>query len=182
MKRKNTRGSWGHWLLGAMAMTAVAACDAEDDAGAPTDTPRNDVEYIDALVPHHRAVIMMADEVIQRGESPEVRAMAQQMKAEQAAEIERMERLRAGLTSTEPPPETMSDPHMTADLAAMRKLDGSALDERFLRDMIPHHAGAVVLSHRALPNLRTSELRELAETTYTKQTREMNEMLDVLER
>lgn len=182
MQRSKTRSFWRQSLLAAVVTLVSIACDS--DEAAPMEcplAPRSDVEYIDALVPHHRMAISMADEVLERGDSLAVREMAQRIKDDQLEEIVLMEGLRSKLTETEAPPAEM-DPHMMADLEAMQRLEGPELDERFLNDMIPHHAGAVELSHRALPNLDSPELRMLAETTIAKQTREMNEMLDALER
>lgn len=48
--------------------------------------------------------------------------------------------------------------------------------------MIPHHAGAVSLSHRALDQLAEPELIEMARMTIVVQTRVMNEMLDMVGR
>ena len=74
------------------------------------------------------------------------------------------------------------DPYGNSDLDQMMTLSGSALDGAFLDNMISHHASAVTLSHRALPNLSRADLRALADKTIVDQTREMNEMLDMRER
>jgi len=104
----------------------------------------------------------------------------------QLAEIDTLQRIRADLTGDEPSEADLEsdeeDPHMTSDLGNMQDMAGSELDRAFLWEMIPHHGGAVVVSHRALPNLENAELRDLAETTIAAQTREMNAMLDMIEK
>ena len=176
----------GVWLLGMAMATASLGCDSSSDAegNTPPPIPSDDVEYIDFLVPHHQDAIRMADEEIERGASEEVVSMARDMKEVQLAEIETLERIRADLTgdpTSGADLESQEDPHMTSDLGRMEDMAGSELDRAFLWEMIPHHGGAVIVSHRALPNLEDAELRDLAETTISAQTREMNAMLDMLE-
>ncbi|WP_434424115.1 DUF305 domain-containing protein [Nannocystis pusilla] len=76
-----------------LALGAFTACDAVDGQSAP-EMPRSDLEFIDAMVPHHRAAVDMAGIELERGESPEVRMMAQQMKDAQEGEITKMQVIR----------------------------------------------------------------------------------------
>ena len=172
-----------HGLLLVAALAGAAACDSAGDADAqrdPPPIPEDDVAFIDHLVPHHATAIMMADEVLERGSDAEVRAMAAMMKTAQQEEIDLMLSKRSAITGRQTTP-TMDDPHADGDMAEMSGLSGLELDRTFLRDMIPHHAGAVSTAHRALPNLADAELRALAESTVKNQTREAAKMLDKLE-
>ena len=74
----------------------------------------------------------------------------------------------------------MRDPHVQRDIDELNASSGADTDILFLENMIPHHAGAVSLSHRALDNLSDPQLIEIANNTIVMQTREMNEMLDML--
>lgn len=141
--------------------------------------PANDVEYIDALVPHHEAALMMADEALERGADERVRTMAGDMKAAQMAEIEILRVTRDELEGSRETP-TPDDPHMDRDMLLLAGLSDGALDIAFLEHMIPHHAGAVMMSHQALPNLERPELIDMATMTIKVQTVEMNEMLEML--
>ena len=154
--------------------------DAEEGRRDPPSIPEDDVAYIDELVPHHAMAISMADEVLARGSDPAVRAMAEMMKQTQQREIDTMLSVRASLTGDDDMP-TMIDPHNDADMAQLSSLQGIELDRAFLRNMVPHHAGAVVTSHRALPNLRQDELRGLAESTVAAQIKEAAAMQAKLE-
>lgn len=122
----------------------------------------------------------MAEHAIARGSDPEVRAMAQTMKDHQRQEIDELLAIRAGLSPSFQQ-RLVIDPHGEADDEEMRRASGPALDTMFLEDMIPHHAGAVSMSHRALDNLTVPKLEDIARMTISKQTREMNELLDMLE-
>lgn len=171
--------------LSSILLVALVACDDNDRSDAesvgPLPIPDSDTDYIDNLVPHHQEAIEMADVEIAKGTRPDVRDMAQQMKTVQAQEIEEMQRIRARVAGSERV-DPMRDPHASQDLARLQAATGAQVDTLFLENMIPHHAGAVSLSHRALENLSDPELRDLAETSIVAQAREMNEMLDMLGR
>lgn len=164
------------WLL---ATSLVAACSEPGDAIPPPFTPANDVQFIDGMIPHHQGAVMMADHILERGQSSELKAMAQRMKTSQNQEIERMRAARQALTgSGDTPP--MNDPHMIADMMRMMQLSGDTLDRAFLQDMIPHHAGALIMSHRALPNLQRPDMQELANQILDSQAREIGELNKML--
>ncbi len=169
-------------LLTLASSFALIACtnDTAPDSREPPSIPEDDVAYVDELVPHHEMATRMADEVIARGANGDVRAMAERMKAAQQEEIAILLSAREAVEGQRAVP-PMVDPHMDADMAELRSLSGLELDRAFLRHMIPHHAGAVVTSHRAMPNLQRDDLRALAQMTVEMQTREAAEMLDKLE-
>lgn len=163
----------------ALATSLAAACSGEGGAVPPPFTPADDVQFIDGMVPHHEGAVMMADLILQRGQRSDLRSMAEQMKSSQSQEIEQMRGARQALTgSRDTPP--MSDPHMLADMMHMMQLSGAALDQMFLEDMIPHHAGAITMSHRALPNLQRGDMQTLARHIIDSQAREIGELNKML--
>ena len=50
----------------------------------------------------------------------------------------------------------------------------------FLADMIPHHAGAIEMAHRALPNLKRADLQAMAMNIVSSQAKEIGELQDML--
>jgi uncharacterized protein (DUF305 family) len=74
-----------------------------------------------------------------------------------------------------PPP----DNHMRGDMTALRNAAGAAVDQTFLEDMIPHHAGALSLAHRARPFLRRPTLKDLAVNIENAQAAEIGEMQEL---
>lgn len=137
--------------------------------------PRSDVELIDTLVPHHRAAVEMADMELERGQDAEVKAMAEKMKADQSEEIETLLRIRDELTGCTNVT-SFPDPHMRRDMKMMMETSGAELDRMFVDDMIPHHAGALVFTHNALPNLKNAELQALARMIIDAQSMEIGDM------
>ncbi|MBN9523421.1 DUF305 domain-containing protein [bacterium] len=145
----------------------------------PPYTPRTDADFIEALVPHHLDALEMARVEVERGTRPEVRAIAEGMIADQTREIALMIAEYRDLTgrSRVPPPPT--DRHMRNDMALLDRATGAAVDAVFLEQMIPHHAGALVLAHRALPYLRRQALRDLAQNVQNAQAAEIGEMQEL---
>jgi uncharacterized protein (DUF305 family) len=144
------------------------------DARSP-HVPRSDVELIDTLVPHHEMAIEMADMELAHGENPEVRAMAENMKADQMSEIAELLQIReelTGCTNVRP----FRDPHMEQDMEEMADYRGLQMDVAFLAHMIPHHAGAVQFTHNALWHVSHPELEDLARGVIDAQSREIGEM------
>lgn len=151
------------------------------DSVSPPPIPASDRDYIDNLVPHHEMALQMADAEIANGADSNVKAMAQRMKEAQQEEISMLRAIRERVAGSDTIA-AIRDPHVNADIADLQLTTGSAADVMFLENMIPHHAGAVSLSHRALDNLSDAELIDMANKTIVVQTREMNEMLDMLGR
>lgn len=169
----------------ASTMVVAIGCNSEDDGDvesvSPPPIPASDVDYIDNLVPHHEMALQMADAVIARGSDAAVKDMAEEMKAMQAEEIATLREIRERVAGNNRIAR-IGDPHASLDVERIEAAAGPAADVAFLENMIPHHAGAVSLSHRALDQLSDPELIEMAQMTIVMQTREMNEMLDMLGR
>lgn len=140
--------------------------------------PSEDVRWIDMIVPHHQLATRMADQVLERGSRPEVRELAGRMKEAQEMEIAQLKRIREEVTgSPETPPP--GDPHGLRDVEFLKTLSGKALDEAFLRHMIPHHSQGVVDTHERLPGLHRRDTQILAVLVLDDQTREIREMEDM---
>ncbi len=170
-------------MLATLALALFSnACGSDDSSAesvAPPPIPRSDVDLIDNLVPHHAMAIEMANIEIAKGTRDDVKQMAMMMKATQQDEIARMEQIRMRVDGSGEVP-SMDDPHGETDMAELDAATGADVDTMFLENMIPHHAGAVSVAHRALDNLSDAELRDMAQNTIVMQTREMNKMLDML--
>jgi uncharacterized protein (DUF305 family) len=164
--------------LACSMLLAACAADSSSKAPPPPAIPQNDVAFIDGMVPHHQMAIDMANEEVARGASGDVKMMAQAMIDKQQQEIDLLEGIRQDLTGSRAIAR-VNDEHTMADITELQSLAGTDLDVAFLQNMIPHHANAVVMSHRAIPNLTRSDLVDFAHSTIDDQTEEMAEMLDM---
>lgn len=160
----------------ALALWAFAGCNADQEAPY---IPGDDLAYIDMMIPHHQEALMMADQLIARGERADLKAMAARMKTDQQKEIDQMLAVRAELGQSGAPA-APEDSHREMDMDALAEASGATLDRRFADDMMAHHAGALTASHRALPNLERAVLRELAMMMIDMQAREIGELREMM--
>ena len=176
-------------LLAALAaLTLVAGCGGSNDNGnkggssntvnrtTPPFIPVGDVQYIDAIVPHHRLAVEMAQTELDKGTRADVKALAQTIKDMQTQEIALLTSARQALTGSATVPTPPKDPHMEGDMAAMMAATGAQVDVLFLDNMIPHHAAGISLAHRALPSLVRADVKGNAESVFSNQAQEIGEM------
>jgi uncharacterized protein (DUF305 family) len=171
-------------LFALAAALALAGCGNGDNNNSNTRnatvTPfiaANDVQYIDAIVPHHRHALEMADMELGKGTRADVKVLAQRIKDAQTAEIALLTSARQALTGSATVPTPPTDPHMESDMQMMEQMAaGAQVDQHFLENMIPHHAEGISIAHRALPNLTRQDMKDNANKVITEQAKEIGEM------
>lgn len=171
----------GRLILALLLLPTVALANDRRSGNTtpPPYTPRNDVDFIEALVPHHQDALEMARIEVERGTRPEVKSMAQAMIDQQTQEIALMTSEYQALTGRKRVPPPPTDRHMQNDMRRLERASEAEVDAVFLDEMIPHHAGALVLAHRALPYLRRPALRDLAQNVTNAQAIEIGEMQEL---
>lgn len=142
----------------------------------PPFIAQSDVEYIDAIVPHHEMALHMAEMEIAKGTRADVKALATRIRDAQTAEIATLKEARRQLTGQAEIPPPPTDPHMERDMNLMMSATGAEVDMMFLDDMIPHHAEGISIAHRALPSLDRTDVRQNAEDVISTQAAEIGEM------
>lgn len=200
--RHRTRARAGRILLSLIAAATVAvavtACGgAEDeapeaadvqagtDAQADADANAADVMFVQMMIPHHEQAVVMADDALDISEDPDLRALAEQIRAAQQPEIEQMQ----GWLDEWGVPEMMDGDmagHMghggmdgmmsEEDLDELRQLTGSEFDDAWTRMMIEHHEGALDMAQDVREDGRSPEVRELADEIITAQQAEIELM------
>lgn len=140
----------------------------------------DDLTFIDFFVPHHRMAIDMAELAIALG-GAEVKQMATMMRDAQTQEVEAMLAVRLEIAGSDAVPAPPHDVMMMAEMERMKELSGAAFDQRFLEEMIPHHAAGIPTAHRARPHLENPTLDQLAADIFNAQAREVGEMETLLE-
>ena len=118
----------------------------------------------------------MAEEVIARGLSAQVRALATTIREQQLAETATMSRVRNEVAGNAQPSAAPPDKHMNSAMERMMSSSGAALDAMFLGEMIPHHAAALPTAHRAKPHVNRPELAQIADDLYKSHARQLGLM------
>lgn len=183
---------------------AVAGCGGDDRPTNETRTAANGDEFNDAdvafatgMIPHHAQALSMVDLTLERELDPEVRQLAEDIRAAQAPEIEQMT---GWLTAwDEPVPETLRD-HTNAHGDGQMEMDSrmpgmmsqeemseleNAPDAEFqtmwLEMMTEHHQGAIEMARAEQSEGAFKPAVELAETIESAQRAEIDLMEDLLE-
>jgi uncharacterized protein (DUF305 family) len=177
-------------LLAAVVLVA-AACGGDDDAepAGDGDTVASgqvpfDQAFIDAMVPHHREAIEMAEAAQDRGlTQPDLEKIATDIVSSQQREIDQMLQWREewfGSRTLGPIlPEVLGVPenelgmeHGSADEVA----GAVDVDTTFAEMMIPHHEGAIAMAEAAKERGEHDEVKELAGAIIAAQEREIEIM------
>jgi uncharacterized protein (DUF305 family) len=178
-------------LVLAAAALSAAGCgsdnDAEPSGGAETAASGQvpfDQAFIDAMVPHHREAIEMANAAQDRGlTQPELEQIANDITRSQQREINQMLDWRKqwfGSRNLGPVlPEVLGVPesdlgmeHGSADEVA----GAVDVDQKFAEMMIPHHEGAIAMAEAAKEQGQHDEVKELADAIIAAQEREIEVM------
>ena len=189
-------------LLG-LAVVAVGCGDDDDDPAiqAPGDTQSEssagehndaDVEFAQQMIAHHEQAIDMAELVIAKGESAEVKALAERIKEAQGPEIELMRGWLREWGEDEAPTGGMDmggmdmggdDAEMMTDeeMSQLEAAEGGELDRMFLQMMIRHHEGAIAMAESELDEGEFADAKELAQKIIDDQTAEIEEMRSLLD-
>lgn len=138
----------------------------------------SDKAFIDAMVPHHKGAVEMAEVALDRAEHPEIRNVAEDIVSSQRAEIRMFGEIRQEKYGS-----AESTMEMDAmDMRAMGMSDPEELaeadpfDKAFIDDMIPHHESAIAMAEVAREKTDDPEIRGIAEDIVTAQEREIEQM------
>ncbi|MET8361388.1 DUF305 domain-containing protein [Micromonospora sp. NPDC005171] len=144
-----------------------------------------DVWFVRMMIPHHAQALAMAELAPDRAADPDVRAIAERIRASQGPEMGMM---RGWLQTRGLPAEMqghdhgtmrgMQSPEAMRQLAAVR---GADFDRLFVRMMTEHHQGAIELATQLLTVGSDLTLNEFANSVATEQTVEIDRMREILD-
>lgn len=157
-------------------------------AGATTERTFNsdDVMFAAMMIPHHQQAIEMSDLILpKKGLDPEVKTMAEQIKAAQQPEIDTMNRW---LEEWGTPPDHSShgddDGGMMTpeEMREMRDAEPKKAQRMYLKGMIEHHQGAIRMAETEITDGKDPETIALARSIVTTQQEEISTMQGILDR
>ncbi|MEN2740412.1 DUF305 domain-containing protein [Microbacterium sp. X-17] len=157
-------------------------------AAMPADVDAADEMFVVMMIPHHQQAVEMSDAVLAKsGVDDRVRALAQQIKAAQGPEIEKMKGWLQDWGVSDSPSMMsggmggMGDGMMSDDdMTALESATGADASTLFLRQMIVHHQGAIAMATSVLDAGRNSEVAALANAIIAGQTAEIATMQGLL--
>jgi uncharacterized protein (DUF305 family) len=195
--------------LGLVLAAGLTACGDDTDAAQSTETSTTehndaDVAFASDMIQHHAQALSMVDLTLDRSLDPEVQALAEDIRAAQAPEIETMA---DWLTSWgEEVPETMRDhvnsghdmddmsdnmddmshddmPGMMSadDMDALENASDAEFQDMWLEMMVEHHEGAVEMAETEQEDGQFKDAVDLAGQIIDAQKQEIDTMQGLLD-
>ncbi|MGW9549636.1 DUF305 domain-containing protein [Citricoccus zhacaiensis] len=175
--------------------TGTASGAAEEISAEHNDA---DVMFAQMMIPHHQQAIQMSEIMLaKQDQDPQIRQLAEQIKAAQGPEIDRMN---AMLSAWGQEPMDMDDMGMgdmggmdhgsgsgmsgmmsQEDLDRLEAATGDEATRLFLDGMIEHHKGAVDMAQGEVDNGQNPQAVALAEQVITDQEAEITQMEQMLQ-
>lgn len=144
--------------------------------------------FIVQMIPHHRAAILMSCNVLKYTKNTALQEIAFTIIREQTKSIENMKNILACCQkqiNTEDclyQYQSQIDAIMRIMFSKMSEACASNnIDENFIREMIPHHEGAIAMANTTLQYDICPELRPILKAIVTSQTRGVHELQRVLQ-
>lgn len=140
-----------------------------------------DLQFIDTMTAHHQGAVDMAMLAETRAQHPELKELAANIIDAQEREIAKMSEWRDRWFGEKPKAVNMEFPGMShgmggMDLKRLESLKGNEFDLEFIRQMIPHHEGAVDMAKALRQQDSQSELKELSADIIQDQELEIKQM------
>ena len=155
------------------ASAADAAREMVEEDGVYSDRA-----FIDAMVPHHRGAVEMAEVALENAEHREIRGLAGDVVTAQEAEIEDLRAIKEQEYGTSEIPSGMDQQQMDAmGMADPQELaERRPFDKAFIDAMIPHHESAIAMANAALEGSDNPEIRGSARAIVEAQEKEIARM------
>ena len=173
-----------------LAATVLAGCAMNSDSAdhgmnhsteADSMYSADDIMFLQMMIVHHQQAVDMGTLAETRALSPEVKALAAQIKAEQAPEIASMTKwLKDAGAPLEMGHSINMDGMLTdAQMMALENSSGTEFDRLYLEGMIAHHEGAIDMAKTALDSKAANTL-ELGHTITDSQAKQITLMKELL--
>jgi len=163
-------------LLLLVCAVLLSAC-----ASTPKATPlfsAEDLKFAEEMIPHHEQAVLMSDIALTNSTSDDILALARDIKAAQAPEIEQMGSWEGVRPSTHMG--HMMDGMLSDEqIQELRDTEGAAFDRLFLEGMILHHEGAIKMAQKVTGSTNR-EVAALAASIIAAQEKEIAFMKELI--
>ena len=163
--------------LGVAGALAVAGCGEKDSSPSAAGNG-TDRAFVAEMIPHHEGAVEMAEIAQERGQSPFVKQLAEDIIRTQKQEITELRSEDEQLADAGVEKGKLGGGHSTMgmgeDAASLKTAD--PFDRAFLEMMLPHHSSAVAMAKTELARGEDPELKALAQKIIDAQEREIRAM------
>ncbi len=143
-------------------------------------------DFITQMIPHHRAAVEMCENVLRYTAGGPVSDLARTIIRQQTQGIAEMKAILCSCGAICNRPQEVCRYRrrnacvLNTMFSAMAHASGVGVEQNFLREMIPHHEGAVQMSENALCFRICQPLRPILQNIITTQEQEISEMQHLL--
>ena len=168
-------------LTGCAVNTGMGDHDMDHSNEVSSAYTADDIMFMQMMIPHHQQAVDMGTLAETRALNPEVKALAAQIKAEQAPEIASMTKwLKEAGASMHMDHNMNMDGMLTeAQMNALENSTGTEFDRLYLEGMIAHHEGAIEMAKTAV-NSKTPNTHELGHALTDSQAEQITLMKELL--
>lgn len=150
-------------------------------ASTPEANPQfsaEDISFAEMMIRHHEQAVLMSDIALTNSTSDEILALARDIKAAQAPEIEQMGSWQGVRASTHMG--HMMDGMLSDEqIQQLRDSEGVTFDHLFLKGIIAHHQGAIKMAKKVTSSSNT-EVAALAVSIIETQEKEIAFMQELI--
>lgn len=143
-------------------------------------------DFITQMIPHHRAAVEMCENVLRYTVSEPVSTLAQTIIRQQTEGIAKMNAILCPCGTVCNRQQEVccyrrrNTQILNTMFSGMAHASGVGVEQNFLREMLPHHEGAVQMSENALNFCICQPLRPILRDIITTQKQEIGEMQQLL--
>lgn len=175
---ERNHGNMNHQTMNHDAMNHSEMKSSPNAANTPYD-----LQFLDTMIAHHQGAVDMAKMVAAKAEHAELKTLAVNVITSQEKEIGEMKTWREKWFAGVAPAMNMemagmNDSMKGMDMTKLGSLTGNVFDLEFIRQMIPHHEGAVVMAKEALQKSQKAEIKTMANAIIKDQEAEIKQMKD----
>ena len=153
---------------------AVASPSAAEEPAPDRRTARFEVDFLRNMIDHHAMAVQMADMCIDKAVHEDLRAMCEDIKASQSAQIEQMQGWLLDWYGVSHEP--AMKPGDMRQMEKLASLSGATFEIEFMESMIKHHRKAIREGEMCLDRAYHDELIGLCQNIIATQSAEIDQM------
>jgi uncharacterized protein (DUF305 family) len=163
-------------ILGIVAVLVLTGCATTPKANSEFSAA--DLKFAEEMIPHHEQAILMSDIALTNSTSDEILALARDIKAAQAPEIEQMGSW-TGVRASTHMGHMMDGMLSDEQIQQLRDSEGATFDRLFLEGMITHHQGAIKMAQKVVSS-KNMKVADLAAAIIDAQEKEIAFMQELI--